>query len=366
MGKLTRRVKFIAKERRLSIPAEFLHEHGIERGDRLVIAVHRDRLYGFSIAAFEQTQSLVTQAENFFPGVEHPFHDVVATGVALRLGSQDRIVLPRTFPFSEEQNTRLHWELVNGVLQLEPEHRTVPERPAHEVPTGQRSLLDFMAANSPTLEKFDRQEAEAQLVETVSVGRIDWRDRTFETEGALAPDALLRSIKVEGVRRPVVVREREDGHYQVIDGFRRLAAARSLKMRSLPALVWRDVSEEDCRRLKLMSPPKEGVAMGSPLQRLQSTVRLHEDQVALQEIEHITGRRKRTLQRYLRIAQDEGIKLAVEQGRLSIFKAEEILKAGVDPEEAIREGWTVKTIREKGRADGRKRHRRRQHGTTDG
>ena len=38
MGKLTRRVKFIAKERRLSIPAEFLHEHGIERGDRLVIA----------------------------------------------------------------------------------------------------------------------------------------------------------------------------------------------------------------------------------------------------------------------------------------------------------------------------------------
>lgn len=362
MGKLTRRVKFIAKERRLSIPAEFLHEHGIERGDRLVIAVHRDRLYGFSLAAFEQTRSLVSQSEAFFPGVEHPFHEVARTGVALRLGSQDRIVLPRAFPFSADENTRLHWELIDGVLQLEPEHRAPPERPLHEVPTGQGNLLDFMAANSPTLEKFDREEATAQLVETVSLARIDWRDRTYEVEGALAPDALLRSVKVEGVRRPLVLREREDGHFQVIDGFRRLAAARSLKKRSVPALVWRGIDDETCRRLRLMSPPKEGVAMGSPLQRLQSTVRLHEDQVALQEIEHITGRRKRTLQRYLRIAQDESIKNAVEQGRLSIFKAEEILKAGVDPEEAIREGWTVKTIREKGR----KRPRRRHHGTIDG
>lgn len=365
MGKLTRRVKFIAKERRLSIPAEFLHEHGIERGDRLVIAVMRDRLYGFSLPAFEQTCAMVTRAERFFPGTDHPFHEVVRTGVALRLGSQDRIVLPRTFPFSEDQNTRLHWELIDGVLQLQPEHRSVPERPAHEVPTGQRSLLDFMAANTPTLEQFDREEAEAQLVETVSVGRIDWRDRTFESDGTLAPDALIRSIKVEGVRRPLVLREREDGHFQVIDGFRRLSASRSLQMRSVPALVWRDVDDEACRRLKLMSPPAETAAVKSPLQRLQSTVRLHEDQVALQEIEHITGRRKRTLQRYLRIAQDERIRGAVEQGRLSIFKAEEILKSGVDPEEAIREGWTVKTIRENGRVGGHKKARRRNHGTTD-
>jgi len=366
MGKLTRRVKFIAKERRLSIPAEFLHEHGIERGDRLVIAVMRNRLYGFSLAAFEQTGALVAQSERFFPGMDHPFHEVVRTGVALRLGSQDRIVLPRTFPFTEEQNTRMHWDLIDGVLQLEPEHKTVPERPAHEVPTGQRSLLDFMAANAPTLEKFDRNEAEAQLMETVSVGRIDWRDRTYDSDGSIVPDALLRSIKVEGVRHPLVLREREDGHFQVVDGFRRLAAARSLKMRSLPALVWRDIDDEACRKLKLMSPPREASTAKSPLQRLQSTVRLHEDQVALQEIEHITGRRKRTLQRYLRIAQDERIRSAVEEGRLSIFKAEEILKSGVDPEEAIREGWTVKTIRERGRTDGRKRARRRHHGLSDG
>lgn len=364
MGKLTRRVKFIAKERRLSIPAEFLHEHGIERGDSLVVSAWADRLYVFSLPGWERTRAIVAQAERFFPETQHPFLHVVEAGVQLRLGSQDRIVLPRTFPFQQEANTRMHWELVDGVLQLEPEQRTVPERA--QQPAGQRSLLDFMAANTPTLEKFDRQEAVAQLVETVSVARIAWRDRTWESNGIVPGDALVRSIKVEGVRRPLVLRELEDGNYQVIDGFHRLAAARQLRIRSVPALVWRGIADEDCRRLKLMEPPREQAVAHSPLQRLQSTVRLHDDQVALKEIEHITGRRKRTLQRYLRIAQDERIRDAVEAGRLSIFKAEEILKAGVDPEEAIAGGWTVKTIREMGRKQGTKRPRRRDHGGRDG
>ena len=366
MGKLTRRVKFIAKERRLSIPAEFLHEHGIERGDALAVSAWSERLYVFSLPDWERTKSMAAQAERFFPESAHPFLRVIEGGISLRLGSQDRIVLPRTFPFQQDQNTRMHWELVDGVLQLEPEQRLIPERAAPNAPTGQRSLLDFMAANTPTLERFDRQEATAQLVETVSVARVAWRDRTWETDGIVAPDSLVRSIKVEGVRRPLLLREQEDGNYQVIDGFHRLAAARQLKIRSVPALVWREISEEDCRRLKLMEQPKEQVAAHSPLQRLQSTVRLHDDQVALQEIEHITGRRKRTLQRYLRIAQDERIRDAVEAGRLSIFKAEEILKAGVDPEEAILGGWTVKTIREMGRKQSRKRPRRRDHGLRDG
>ena len=97
-----------------------------------------------------------------------------------------------------------------------------------------------------------------------------------------------------------------------------------------------------------MDNPAPNEQENSPLHRLQSTVRLHEDQVALKEIERITGRRKRTLQRYLRVAQDPRLRDAIESGRLSIFKAEEILKAGVDAELAIQERWTVKRIREEG------------------
>ncbi len=356
MGKLTRRVKFIAKERRLSIPAEFLHHHGIERGDALVLCALRERLYAFPVFAFERHQQLAEQLKKWFPDQEHPFMEVVHTGTKLRLGSQDRIVLPKSFPFRLEASAKLHWDLVDGVLIMEPEHRSLPGGPALSERTGQGSLLDLMPANGGG-SSFDRQQAEQRLVEEISVGRIDWRDRTFSDGSTIPGEALVRSIKVEGIRRPLVLRER-DGAFQVVDGFRRLTAARQLRMRAVPALVWRGISDDDCHRLKLMEPPDGRDDGSSALGRLQSTIRLHQDQVALKEIEHITGRRKRTLQRYLRVAQDPVLRQAIEHGRLSIFKAEEILKAGVDPEEAISQGWTVKKIREAGRRAGRKRPRR--------
>ena len=87
MGKLTRRVKFIAKERRLSIPAEFLHHHGIERGDLLVLSAVRDKLYAFPVSTWERYQALAGQLQLWFPDSEHPFMEVVRTGTQLRLGS---------------------------------------------------------------------------------------------------------------------------------------------------------------------------------------------------------------------------------------------------------------------------------------
>lgn len=358
MGKLTRRVKFIAKERRLSIPAEFLHRHGIERGDHIVLSSHRDRLYAFPVPTFEHFAELATQAEAWFPETAHPFLELIRTGVRLRLGSQDRIVLPRGFPFRLEQSARLRWDLEGAVLRMEPELARAQPRPVLAPPTGQRNLLDLVGSQVPIAPSFDADQAANDLVEEISVTRIDWRDRTFAT-GSIVPDeALVRSIRVEGMRRPVVLREVEGG-FQVVDGFRRLAAARQLRMRAVPSVVWRDISDEDCARLRLLQPKSEPANSGSTLQRLQSTLRLHNDQVALREIEHITGRRKRTLQRYLRVAQHPKVRDAVEAGRLSIFKAEEILKAGVDSEEAVREGWTVKQIRERGRKHGKRKARPR-------
>lgn len=358
MGKLTRRVKFIAKERRLSIPAEFLHQHGIERGDEIVVSARGDRLYVFPLAHWDRYVDLGRQLKAWFPEEQHSFLSVVEVGARLRLGSQDRIVLPKSFPFRREASTRMHWELVDGVVIMEPEAAS-QERPAFAEQTGQASLLPLMgSANSRPA--FDRADASAELVEHVSLGRIDWRDRSF-AEGPAAPgEALLRSVKVEGVRQPLVLREKEGG-FQVVDGFRRLTAARQLRLRQVPAIVWRNLDDDGCRRLRLMESAGDGTPSNSTVQRLQSTFRLHEDRVALREIEQITGRRKRTLQRYLRVAQDNAIREEVEAGRLSIFKAEEILKAGVDARLAVREGWTVKRIREEGRK-GDQGPRRREHG----
>jgi ParB-like chromosome segregation protein Spo0J/antitoxin component of MazEF toxin-antitoxin module len=358
MGKLTRRVKYIAKERRLSIPAEFLHQHSIERGDSVVVSARNQKLYVFPLHTWERHKEMAQQVQNWFPSQQSPLFDILDMGVPLRLGSQDRIVLPREFPFQMEESTRLYWELVDGILIMEPQHHAAPERPALAQPVGQASLLDLMGSSRESSSQFSRNSAQEDLIEKISVGRIDHRDHTFSDSSGGASEALIRSIRVEGIRIPLVLRERGDGNYQVIQGFRRLAAARDLQVRSVPAIVWRGLSEADCRRLKLMDSPALGEQEDSPLHRLQSTVRLHEDQVALKEIERITGRRKRTLQRYLRVAQDPKLRDAIESGRLSIFKAEEILKAGVDAEVAIQERWTVKRIRQAGEAAGAARPKR--------
>lgn len=356
MGKLTRRVKFIAKERRLSIPAEFLHRHGIERGDHLVAAAARDRLYVFDVATWDRYSQLAEHVGSWLPEQEQPFAAIVRNGARLRLGSQDRIVLPKSFPWSLEHSAKLMWDLVEGVLVLEAEHKQQLDRPALTPPTGQGSLLELLSGGQDQGPAFERDRAEDRHVESISVARIDFRDRRFASDSSIPGEPLLRSIKVEGVRRPVVLRE-IGGSFQIVDGFRRVAAARQLRMRALPAVVFRGLSDADCERIKLLEPPRDPAPEGSTLGRLQSTLRLHEDQVALKEIEHITGRRKRTLQRYLRVAQDPKIRAAIESGRLSIFKAEEILKAGIDPEEAVSRNWTVKQIREAG-AGARSRLRR--------
>jgi ParB-like chromosome segregation protein Spo0J/antitoxin component of MazEF toxin-antitoxin module len=354
MGKLTRIVKFIAPERRLSIPAEFLHEHGIQRGDALVICATPDRLFALSVALWERWRDLGAQARRWFPESSHPLMDALAHGQSVRLGSQDRVVLPRDIAFALDRSTRMHWEMEGGFLQMEPEQAQDSEKME---PAGQRSLLEYISANHQPAHGFRREDAVAQLVEEVSVARIDHRDRSWATSSSLPADSMLRSIKVEGVRVPLVLRELPSGAFQVIDGWKRLLAARQIKLRSLPAIVWRGIDDDAVRRLKLLEPAPE-VEDTTPRHRLQNTVRLYEDQVALHEIEHITGRRKRTLQRYLRVAQDRAVKDAVESGRLSIFKAEEILKAGISADEALKEGWTVKEIRDHGRRQGRKRSRR--------
>jgi len=365
MGKLTRRVKFIAQERRLSIPADFLHLHGIERGDEIVLAALGEKLYAFPLPMWERQREMAGHVQRWFPEQDHPFLALTRAGTPLRLGSQDRVVLPRDFPFALGDTVRLHWDLVDGVLVMEPERNARPGRPALSTPPGQVSLFDVLAPRAGAEPRFDRERASKQLVEEISVARIDWRDHRFGDGDAAPGEALIRSIKVEGIRRPLVLREKDGGGYHVVDGFRRLAAARQLRIRSVPAIVWRGIDEEACARLKLMEAGHGPAEEGGTLQRLQSTVRLHEDQVALREIEHITGRRKRTLQRYLRVAHHDAVRAAVESGRLSIFKAEEILKAGVDAEQAIRESWTVKTIRQQGRARGARRLKRRNHGSGD-
>ncbi len=366
MGKLTRRVKFIARERRLSIPAEFLHRNGVQRGDLLMVSIQGRELYVFQKDAWERMADLAGNMDRWFPSEQHPFFRMLEFGVPVKLGSQDRIVLPKTFPFHPGETIRLHWDLQDGFIRMTPEE-FAPDRASVPRPAAtQTSMVDYFGNGEGDL--FDRKETMRRLTERVALREIDHRDRCCSTQSPIPGEALLRSIRVEGIRRPVILRELEDGTHQIVHGFRRVSAARQLKMSNLPAVVFRGLSEDDRDRLKLMETEEAPPMDSSPLRRLQSTVKLYQGPVDLAEIEKITGRRKRTLQRYLRVAENHILRDAIERGRLSIFKAEEILKAGIDPELAIRRKMTVKEIRATARrgAQGRRPRRRSQRSRSVG
>jgi ParB/RepB/Spo0J family partition protein len=80
----------------------------------------------------------------------------------------------------------------------------------------------------------------------IALGKI----RVPENVRALDPEhvkALAGSIKLQGMLVPVVVRDDGEKGFELVAGFHRIAAARSLGLADVPAVV-RDVETEDADR----------------------------------------------------------------------------------------------------------------------
>lgn len=57
---------------------------------------------------------------------------------------------------------------------------------------------------------------------------------------------LVTSMLLDGVKEPVILRQREDGEYQLVTGYRRHKAAELAKLKELPALVY-DMTEKEAQ-----------------------------------------------------------------------------------------------------------------------
>ena len=69
---------------------------------------------------------------------------------------------------------------------------------------------------------------------------------------------LVTSMLLDGVKEPVILRQREDGEYQLVSGFRRRKAAELAKLKELPALIY-DMTEKEamayCEKRNAENPP---------------------------------------------------------------------------------------------------------------
>lgn len=68
---------------------------------------------------------------------------------------------------------------------------------------------------------------------------------------------LVSSILINGLKEPVILRQAENGEYQLVDGYRRRRAAELAKLKELPALVY-DMTEKEALeyRIKAAKDPK--------------------------------------------------------------------------------------------------------------
>ena len=57
---------------------------------------------------------------------------------------------------------------------------------------------------------------------------------------------LVTSLLLDGVKEPVILRQREDGEFQLVAGYRRRKAAELAKLKTLPALVY-DMTEKEAQ-----------------------------------------------------------------------------------------------------------------------
>ena len=76
-------------------------------------------------------------------------------------------------------------------------------------------------------------------------------------------EALTSSIVLKGVQEPVILRQREDGEFQIVSGNRRRKASELAKKTEIPAFIY-DMTEKEARDFRLRGNAK-GAPPGKPL-----------------------------------------------------------------------------------------------------
>ena len=89
------------------------------------------------------------------------------------------------------------------------------------------------------------KEKKSEKVQVVLLDQIDdFPDHPFLVKDDDSMEQLIHSIEINGVLNPVIVRQKEDGRYELISGHRRKHACEKLGVEQIPVIV-RDLSRDE-------------------------------------------------------------------------------------------------------------------------
>lgn len=96
----------------------------------------------------------------------------------------------------------------------------------------------------------DQEKQEIQIIPMEKIHALPREPVIKYTDKSLG--GLVSSIQSLGVTEPLILRQMENGEYQIIRGYRRQRAAELANLKELPALVY-DMSEEDAKKYRVVS-----------------------------------------------------------------------------------------------------------------
>lgn len=168
--------------------------------------------------------------------------------------------------------------------------------------------------------------------------------------------ALANSLKRSGVLQPIVVRQKDD-HYELVAGERRLRAAQMAGLESLPAII-RTADDATMLELALVENLQRedlnAVDRAKAYLEMATRFGLNHDEIGAK-----VGEDRTTVANYIRLLDlANEILDMVADGRLSMGHARSLLAVG-NPhtrislaEQAVRDGWSVRTMEERVRGGG--------------
>jgi ParB/RepB/Spo0J family partition protein len=134
---------------------------------------------------------------------------------------------------------------------------------------------------------------------------------------------LAASMQTHGVLQPILVAPDGDG-YQVIAGNRRLKAAVRAGLERIPAIVKPHLDDETKYLINLVENIQR-VDL-SAKERVEAIRQLASSGLGVREISRGTGLAPSTISRWIRIAGNEPVAHAMEEGRVDIFRAMQLAR----------------------------------------
>ena len=110
---------------------------------------------------------------------------------------------------------------------------------------------------------------------------------------------LIESIKEKGIIQPILVREVQNGEFEVIAGERRLKAARALNLENVPAII-KSVNDEEALIIALIeNVQRENL---NPIEEAQAYRRLIDDfQLTHEDVAKAVGKDRSTISNIMRL-----------------------------------------------------------------